>query len=77
MAAAAQLDAMEATRKLFLRARALALAQRAKLYALDELEQCTMRLRRVCLASIPSLAAGATSWRRPGTASSVLCCAVL
>lgn len=41
----AHMDLLEAARKLYLKARAVTLAQRAKLYALDELEQSTMRLR--------------------------------
>ena len=41
----AQLDRLEAMRKLFTKSRALSLAQRALLYAKDELEMCTMRMR--------------------------------
>ena len=41
----AQLDLIESARKLYLKARAVTLAQRAKLYALDELDMATMRLR--------------------------------
>ncbi|GAB4820920.1 hypothetical protein N2152v2_007966 [Parachlorella kessleri] len=41
----AQLDLLESARKLYLKARAVTLAQRAKLYALDELDMATMRLR--------------------------------
>ena len=41
----AQLELLEAGRKLYLKARAVTLAQRAKLYALDELDMATMRLR--------------------------------
>ncbi len=46
----AQLELLEAARRLYLKARAATLAQRAKLYALDELDMATMRLRCViCL----------------------------
>lgn len=41
----AQLDRLEAMRKLFTKSRALSLAQRALLYAKDELEMCTTRMR--------------------------------
>lgn len=41
----AQLERLEAMRKLFTKSRALSLAQRALLYAKDELEMCTMRMR--------------------------------
>lgn len=45
----AQLDRLEAMRKAFTKSRALSLAQRELLYAKDELEMCTMRMR-VCLS---------------------------
>ena len=45
----AQLDRLESMRKLFTKSRALSLAQRALLYAKDELEMCTMRMRVRCL----------------------------
>ena len=44
-AAKVQLDGMESTRKKFVKIRSVCLAQRQKLYALDELEMCTMRMR--------------------------------
>ena len=43
--AKATLDRLEAQRKLFGRGQAVALAQRALLYARDELEMATLRLR--------------------------------
>jgi E3 ubiquitin-protein ligase SHPRH len=46
-AAKAQLEVFEAKRRQFLKARALSLAQRGKLYALDELEMCNMRLTKI------------------------------
>lgn len=50
----AQLDRLEAMRKLFTKSRALSLAQRALLYAKDELEMCTMRMR---VSSFPNFSA--------------------
>jgi E3 ubiquitin-protein ligase SHPRH len=44
-AARAHLEQMERARGVYLRARALALCQRQKLYSLDELEMCTQRMR--------------------------------
>lgn len=41
----AHLDRLEAMRKLFMKSRALSLSQRALVYAKDELEMCTMRMR--------------------------------
>ena len=41
----AHMERLEAMRKLFTKSRALSLAQRALLYAKDELEMCTMRMR--------------------------------
>lgn len=41
----AQLEFLEQARRLYLKARAVTLAQRAKLYALDELDMATMRIR--------------------------------
>ena len=46
-ASKAALERMEACRKVFLRGRALALAQRMALYARDELNMSTLRIR-VC-----------------------------
>ena len=43
-AAKAQLDTLEAWRREFLQARAAALEQRQKLYAMDELEMCATRM---------------------------------
>ena len=43
--AKAQLDRLEAQRKVFTKGRALSLAQRSLLYARDELEMSTMRMR--------------------------------
>lgn len=40
-----QLDRLEAMRKFFVKSRTLSLAQRELLYAKDELEMCTMRMR--------------------------------
>ena len=48
-ASKAALERMEACRKVFLRGRALALAQRMALYARDELNMSTLRIR-VCLS---------------------------
>ena len=44
-AAKAQLELLEGGRRLYLKARALSIAQREKLYTLDELAQSTMRLQ--------------------------------
>lgn len=44
-AAKAHLELFEVFKREFLKGRALALEQRQKLYALDELEMCTMRIR--------------------------------
>lgn len=41
----AQLDRLESLRRFFVKSRALSLAQRELLYARDELEMCTMRMR--------------------------------
>ncbi|KAL4857890.1 E3 ubiquitin-protein ligase [Chlorella vulgaris] len=41
----AHLDLLEQYRRLYLKSRALGSAQRQRLYALDELEQCTMRIK--------------------------------
>lgn len=43
-AAKVQLDTLELRRKAYIKARALSLAQRGKLLAIDELSMCTMRL---------------------------------
>lgn len=51
-----QLDRLEAMRKFFVKARALSLAQRELLYAKDELEMCTMRMRVRLLSSANSCA---------------------
>lgn len=44
-AAEAHLEALEATRKLFIEARALSMAQRSLLYAHDELDMAVMRFQ--------------------------------
>ncbi len=44
-AAKAQLDRFEATKKEFMKLRAVVVEQRLKLYALDELEMCIMRMQ--------------------------------
>jgi E3 ubiquitin-protein ligase SHPRH len=44
-AAKAQLDGLDAAKKEFMKVRAVALQQRLKLYALDELEMCVMRMQ--------------------------------
>ena len=69
----AQLERLEAMRKLFTKSRALSLAQRALLYAKDELEMCTMRMR-VSLSSNFEGACG--QWHGSSLAKFVLSLAV-
>ena len=56
-ASKAALERMEACRKVFLRGRALALAQRMALYARDELNMSTLRIRvcpvPICILDCP------------------------